>query len=310
MYHITRDGCRLWCSRCHPGLPPELPTDCDPESIGAGDLDSVVGGAEETANGGGGGAGGGGGGAEGGGPGDAASPSSPVDAFPSLTGGASGDGGGSSNAAATGDLLSSSPPPPLPVLGLLPALQSSSSVTGQASHPRPLSTAGSEADAGSGAAGAPAVAATGESFDSAATPDGPRGDRPEVSVDGGAPAEAAQSEQGEGAGGGGGAGGAEISKAPLKRDLLRRKFDEEISEPWVQCDRCNSWVHQVRRVCIFPSVCEVVGVTVCRCLTSVFSLCWNCFVGVLSDVEALQLLSHSSVPGTRPWEEGWLIADT
>ena len=41
---------------------------------------------------------------------------------------------------------------------------------------------------------------------------------------------------------------AEEVKAPLKRDLLRRKFDEEISEPWVQCDRCNSWVHQVSRL--------------------------------------------------------------
>ncbi|CAN0464517.1 unnamed protein product, partial [Discosporangium mesarthrocarpum] len=34
-------------------------------------------------------------------------------------------------------------------------------------------------------------------------------------------------------------------RGPLKRDLLRRKYEEDISEPWVQCDRCNAWVHQV-----------------------------------------------------------------
>ncbi|KAJ1448412.1 histone acetylation protein-domain-containing protein [Pelagophyceae sp. CCMP2097] len=30
-----------------------------------------------------------------------------------------------------------------------------------------------------------------------------------------------------------------------KRDLLKRKFDDDVAEPWVQCDTCSRWVHQV-----------------------------------------------------------------
>lgn len=29
-----------------------------------------------------------------------------------------------------------------------------------------------------------------------------------------------------------------------KRDLLRRCYDEDIPEPWVQCDACELWFHQ------------------------------------------------------------------
>jgi len=29
-----------------------------------------------------------------------------------------------------------------------------------------------------------------------------------------------------------------------KRDLIKRKFDADVSEPWVRCDACRRWVHQ------------------------------------------------------------------
>lgn len=31
----------------------------------------------------------------------------------------------------------------------------------------------------------------------------------------------------------------------MKKDLLKRRSDEEVAEPWVECDTCGYWVHQV-----------------------------------------------------------------
>jgi hypothetical protein len=34
-------------------------------------------------------------------------------------------------------------------------------------------------------------------------------------------------------------------QAVPKKSLLKRRFDEEIAEPWVECDRCGYWFHQI-----------------------------------------------------------------
>lgn len=235
VYHITRDGCRLWCSRCHPGLPPELPTDGDPEVIatdegdGAGDGNTgLSSGTSATGN------------EQGPTPDssrigtNAAADAGETASVPLLSWPTTGSEGGSAPASNSAPPLSL--PPPASASALAGALP-------------PASTPGEPGGVAPGAGDSPRTTSTqGTAQASGATAASPdAGD-----AGGGDRASAGEPKAGTGAAGGretpeseGEVVAAEGVRAPLKRDLLRRKFDEEISEPWVQCDRCNSWVHQV-----------------------------------------------------------------